>query len=226
MDLNKMVKESLVEMDTKGIVLASVNKHVQYTVDKIVEDVFGRYSDFGKDLKKEVEEQLSLDLKKLNIRAYNHMVLEVIKQKIDESVTTVGIETIKEELDALLGSGEPPSYKLSELVDFMKAEQADDEDYFGQKISLHVQDRTSLTFIRMDPDIDKESYECKYDITVRNDTGQIHSIEINGTEFDNRLIMGGLHGLAKVLFKLYTMKGTVKIDEDYIDEYHDNPYET
>ncbi|ENL2461271.1 hypothetical protein AB4W33_003121, partial [Listeria monocytogenes] len=51
MDFNKMVNDSLAKMEKSGEVQKLIDKHVASTVDSVVKDLFGSWSDFSKNLK-------------------------------------------------------------------------------------------------------------------------------------------------------------------------------
>lgn len=51
MDFNKMVNDSLARMEKDGEVQKLIDKHVASTVDTVVKDLFGMWSDFSKELR-------------------------------------------------------------------------------------------------------------------------------------------------------------------------------
>lgn len=223
MDFSNMAVDSLNRMHENGKVQEIVDKHIESTVNDIASDVFGRWSIFNKELKKKVEESINIDVNKLNVQGYNKMVLNVVQEKLEEAITVVGSKQLSEELENLLGTGEPPTLKLSELMNMVKGDEPD-EDRWGENASFYCDNEFStLCFIYMDEEPDKEKYECDIKVTVYPDTGEIKNVRIDGSEFDNRLIMGGLSGVDKELFKLYTMKGTLELDCDHVDTYYEDP---
>ncbi|EKZ1254191.1 hypothetical protein Q9928_002257, partial [Listeria monocytogenes] len=58
MDFNKMVNDSLAKMEKDGEVQKLIDKHVASTVDSVVNDLFGSWSDFSKELKNTAKEAL------------------------------------------------------------------------------------------------------------------------------------------------------------------------
>lgn len=217
MDLNKMVMDSLTKLHAEGKVQEIVEKKVSETVKSIVEDAFGSWSDFSKGLKKQVQEQININFSQLDIASYNTMVLNVVKEKMDEAVHSQGVEKLKESLENML-SDVKKEYKLSELIHDMKEEAVEyDEDLYGKEISFHDdKDRRVLRFISFDPEEDKSEYECKYRISIDNE-GKLNTAKINEREFNNRVIMGGLHGVEETLFKIYSTGAKIIVDVDDID---------
>lgn len=217
MDLNKMVVESLAKMEAEGTVTEIVEKQIASTVEGIVKDVFGSWSDFSKNLKAEVESQININFEKLDISAYNTMVLNVIKEKMDEVTHIQGVERLKESLNEML-SDVQSEYKLSDLINEMKEDALRyDDDLYGKEISFHDdEDRRVLRFISFDTEEDKSEYQCKYRISIDKE-GKLNSVKINDKDFNNKVIMGGLHGIEETLFKIYTHGSKLIVDEDEIE---------
>lgn len=216
MDLNKLVNESLAKIEDEGFVQKVVEKQLKSTIESIVDDLFRSYSVFGKNLKKEVESHLSVDLKRLNLAGYNVLVLNAVQEELDKLVHTQGIEKIKESLANLL-SEVPKEYKLSELIEeFKKDVLSDDSDYGGREISFHVKREYGSIYISFDRDDDKSEYRCQYRIWADKD-GSIVTIKIDDKTFDNKAIMGGLWGFDKTLFKIYAAGTKIIIDDGDVD---------
>lgn len=184
---------------------------------KIVKDAFGKWSDFSKNLKKEVESQININLKELDISSYNHMILNVVKEKLDDVVHLNGVQKIKEDMDKMLSETQS-EYKLSDLINKMKEDTIeDDDDYYGKEIAFYDDgDTRTLRFLSFDPDEDNSKYGCKYRISVDTE-GKLSSVKIDGKEFNNKVIMGGLYGIEETLFKIYTNGSKLIVDSDEID---------
>lgn len=222
MDLNVMVNEGLAKIQSEGFVEKVIKEKLEKTIKEIMDDCLREYSDFGKTLKTQVQEQLKINLSQLDIQSYNHMILNVVKEKLDETLHVQGIEKIKESLDGIL-SPTKLEYKLSELIKELKddATSYSSEDWGGKEISFHDDgDSRTLRFIYFDEEEDVRNYDCKYRIAVRPD-GTVTSVTIGGKEFNNKVIMGGLHGLEETMFKLYT-SGAKLIIDDIDVEYEGN----
>lgn len=216
MDLNKLVNQGLADIETEGFVKQAVNKHLKKTIESIIGDMFCSYSTFGKKLKAEITSQLNVNLEELKLAGYNTMLLNTVKEKLDEAIHIQGTEKIKELLDELLNDVKP-EYRLSELIEEMKGKANEYGDYNDREISFHINpDRNILTFIYFDEEPDKEKHQCKYHIWVNSDTGVIAGVEIRDRKFDNRVIMGGLRGFEETLFKLYAASPKLIIDESNV----------
>lgn len=214
MDLQQIVMEQFAKIQSEGFVEATVEKVLKKTVEGVIDDTLRSYSDFGKGLTAAVKGALQINFDRLDIAQYNVLVLNAVSAELDRAVHIQGVEKIKEHLQELLGDPQR-EFKLSKLIEKMKQEV--DEDDRPSGISLHVDRRSSLTFISFDEASDVSNYSCKYRLTVDNDDGYVSSVRIDNREFDNKVIMGGLHGLEAILFKLFANGSKLIIDEDAVD---------
>lgn len=213
MDLNKIVNDKMTELKESGYVEERVAHHLKKTVDDIVEDCLRSYSDFGKKLKEEVKKQLDFNLERLDIPSYNQVILNVISDELDKATHQQGAEAIREGIKELLGTAEK-QYKLSDLVYKManeddKLNELDYDEY--KEITVIVEKKYSSQYIYMDPEEDTDWYQCKYQI-VLDDDNTVRRVEIGGKHFDNKVIMGGLYGLDKVLFQMWTRHSELIVD--------------
>lgn len=233
MDLNKMVMNSLAKMESEGKVQEIVDKHVESTVNDIVKDLFGNWSDFSKELKNTAKDALQINFKDLNLSSYNHLILQSIKDKLDDEITNQGVAQIKNQIEGMLTDSKR-EYKLSELVKELAGEIKDldelgYEDY--HEMTLHIDDSYSSHWIGLDSRSDISEYDCKYRLMV-NGQGELCSVKINDkesysrkniNEFDVKAVLKGLHGLEETLFKIYTSGAKIIIDEDKCDLEISNP---
>jgi hypothetical protein len=233
LDLNKMVIESLAKMETEGKVKEIVEKHIESTVNDIVKDLFGNWSDFSKDLKNHAKEALQINFEELNLPTYNHLILNAIKDKLDDEITKEGVNQIREQIEGLLTDSKR-EYKLSELVKELTGE-IDDLDELGyedyHEMSLHVDDPYGSYWIAFDSRNDISEYSCKYRLHVSKE-GTLYSVKINDDEysrkrsiedFDVKAVLKGLHGLEETLFKIYASGAKLIIDEENCDVEITNP---
>ncbi|EKZ4472103.1 TPA: hypothetical protein REG54_002975 [Listeria monocytogenes] len=229
MDFNKMVNDSLAKMEKDGEVQKLIDKHVVSTVESVVNDLFGPWSDFSKELKNTAKEALQINFKDLDLESYNHMILQAIKGKLDDEIKSKGVTQIKGQIETLLNNPKR-EYKLSELIDELAQEIEGLENLEYEEcheMSLHVNKTYSSYFIHMDTEEDMSKYRCKYTLHI-SERGELYSIIINDQEdmvnnFDIKRVMSGLHGLEETLFKIYTSKAKIIIDESNCKLERTNP---
>ncbi|WP_346888313.1 hypothetical protein [Clostridium sp. UBA1056] len=140
-DLNKIVNDTLVEMEKESYVEKVVKSTLEKTIASIVEDVFRSYSDFGKNLKTHIEENLNVNFRNLGIEGYNGLVLAAVQEQLDKAITIQGIEKIKESMNEML-SDVKEEYTLTEIITALKAESCKEEYEFDydEKIELIIED--------------------------------------------------------------------------------------
>ncbi|EAH0739767.1 hypothetical protein D4V90_11560 [Listeria monocytogenes] len=230
MDFNKMVNDSLAKMEKDGEVQKLIDKHVASTVDTVVKDLFGTWSDFSDELKNTAKEALQINFKDLELASYNHMILQAIKDKLDDEIKNNGVMQIKGQIESLL-TNPKREYRLSELIDELAeeiegVEALDYEEY--REMSLHVEKTYSSYFIHMDAEEDMSKYRCKYTLHI-SESGELYSVRINDQDedmvnnFDTKRVMSGLYGLEETLFKIYTSKAKIIIDESNCKLERTNP---
>lgn len=233
MNLNKMVMDSLSKMESEGKVQEIVDKHVASTVNSVVNDLFGNWSDFSKELKNKAEEALQINFDELNLATYNHLILKAIKDKLDDEITNQGVAKIKSQIENLLSDAKR-EYKLSDLIKEL-SEEIEDLDELGyedyHEMTLFVDKPYGSWWIGIDSRNDISEYNCKYRLHV-SDEGEVYSVKINEEEFsrkrsvgdfDIKAVLNGLHGLEKTLFKIYVSGAKLVIDEDMCELEVSNP---
>lgn len=221
LDLNILVNDSLKKIEKEGFVQEVVDKTLKKTIESVIDDLLRAWSPFGKNLKEEIESKLNINLKNLDIASYNQIVLNAVKERLDQAIYQQGIEQIKADMDEMLAN-EKSEYKLSEIIEKLKRDNDEDAREEGwDEISLYVEKDRTLNFIYFDAEPEKEKYQCRYEIVTHPEDDRIHSIEINDRKLDNKLIMGGLRGLEKVLFLMFAHKSKLILDDEDIDFEYD-----
>ena len=203
-DLNKIVNDTLVQMESENFVEKVVKSTLEKTITSIVDDVFRSYSDFGKNLKKHIEENL------------------------DNSITVNGIEKIKESIDAML-SDTKSEYTLTEIIEKAKDDTTKEEyerDYDEQVHLIIKKSSCGFKHIYIDNEDEEPNYKWSYAYQIDIDEdGKPYSIKFKGQEIDTQKIMGGLYGLDNLLFKIYASGAKIILDQgEEADDYEDILY--
>ncbi|WP_415321384.1 hypothetical protein [Clostridium perfringens] len=145
-DLNKIVNETLVNLEEEKFVEKVVKARLEKTITGIVDDVFREYGDFGKSLKAHIENNLNVNLDRLGIEGYNTLALAAIKEQLDKTITVQGIERLKKSTEEML-SDVKKSYNLSELIETLKNKSTIEEREYDDKITLFIEKDGSFTYI-------------------------------------------------------------------------------
>ncbi|OJT57631.1 hypothetical protein [Bacillus licheniformis] len=213
MDLNLIINNTLTELKDQGYVEKIVRKQLEETIQDIIKDSFKSWSDFGKELKQQVQDQIQFNLDSLDIPSYNQVILNIIKDELERSVHEEGARRIQESIRDILGTAKE-EYKLSELINEIVEQDCElnelhYDDY--KEITVIVENKYGGKYIYIDPEEDQDWYRCKYRLTLDNDL-TITRAEINDRAFDNKTIMGGLYGADATIFKMWTRKSKLIID--------------
>ncbi|MCI3197737.1 hypothetical protein GXP75_19105 [Bacillus sp. HU-1818] len=214
MDLNLIVNKTLSELNEDGYVEKIVKKQIEDTIQDIINDTLKSWSDFGKELKQQVQNQMKINLDRLDIPSYNQVVINTIKGELERSVHEEGAKRIQESLQEILGTGKD-EYKLSELINEIveydcELNELDYDEY--KEITVIVEDKYSSKYVYIDPEEDKDWFNCKYRLVLNKDDLTVERAEIDEKSFDNKVIMGGLYGVDKSIFKMWTRKAKLIID--------------
>lgn len=228
-DLNKIVNDTLVEIERTGFVEQVVKKRLEKTITDIVDDVFKEWSDFGKNLKAYIENKLNINLENLGIEGYNTLVSLAVKEQLDKIITVQGIEKVKETIDKILIDTKD-TYDLSDIIEKLKdgeylyKDQYDFEE--DEKITLFIEKEGYFTHIYLDTEEKDNKYLCGYQINIKEE--KPYSIKLKGREINKDTILDGLYGIDEFLFKIYAHGSKIVLDngtdpEDY-DIYYREDY--
>jgi len=218
-DLNKIVNETLENIEKEGFVEKVVEKRLKETMESIIDDTFRSYSDFGKNLKEYVGQNLNVNLSNLKLEGYNTLVLATVKEQLDKVITVQGIEKIKEATEGIL-TDVKRDYKLSEIIELIKEDVDQDDIGYEDQITLVIDSSSSgYQHIYLDAEEKDRKYSCDYQIDIDGE-GKPYSIKLKDGNIDTKKILGGLYGLDRLLFKIYASGSKVVLDhgtdpEDY-----------
>ncbi|MDY8095829.1 hypothetical protein UY456_22950 [Paenibacillus polymyxa] len=228
MNLNNLVNDAMQTIQKDGFVEQVIKKQLETTIKKVVEEYFGTYGDFRKELENHVKEQLQIDMKKLGIGGYNLMVLNEVKSQLNAALHIQGVQKIKENIEQML-VGIKPEYKLSELIEAMKEDENDDHERDGEKISFILEgEEDEYRHIYFDPESEsreswrseKSKYSYKYQLHLDKE-GHVYDSKIDGHNLsNNKEIMTSFYHFEKLMFQIFATGAKVIVDEDEVDTYY------
>lgn len=232
-DLNKIVNETLVKLEEEKFVETVVKKRLEQTISEIVDDTFRKWSTFGKNLKSYIEENLNVNIENLGIEGYNTLALKAIQEELDKMITAQGIEKIKETTRQIL-SDVKSEYTLSEIIEELKEENSKEEyevDEYDTIAIIIDGEEDGYKYIYLSAEEPSSIYGSvsKYDYDyqiVINRLGKPYSIKLKNKEIDTKKILGGLYGLDKLLFKIYSSGAKIILDKGMDPEDYDIYYRT
>lgn len=221
MELEKLCKDSLDTLVSNGTLKKIVDEQMQKTLESILNEVFGPWSSFHRDLKEKMEKSIKVNLKEMNLKEYNSFIEEqvysILKEKADLRTNQQLDDTIKDIL-----SVDKESITLTELIKEILDEEyeyTDIEDIEYEYASLHIKSNYSdskIIYIDVREDIDPVN--CKYRITIDKD-GFVEKVKFPSYNEQNTITLG--YGIERLLRKLYMSKIKIELDQGEDDEYYD-----
>lgn len=232
-DLNKIVNDALVELEKERFVETAVKKRLEKTIEEIIDDTFRKWGTFGENLKSYIDKNLNVNIENLGIEGYNTLALKAIQEELDKVITTQGIEKIKDTTREIL-SDVKSEYTLSEIIEALKEENLKEEYEFDEEDTIAiiiegVEDGYKHIYLSMEEptssygSVSKYKYDYQIDI---NRLGKPYSIKLKNEEIDTKKILGGLYGLDKLLFKIYSSGAKIILDKGMDPEDYDIYYRT
>lgn len=207
------------KIQSEGFIEQIVRAKLEETIKSIIDGLFRSYSDFGKGLEKKLGEKIAVNLGNIDLPKYNIMLENYIKEQTTTVMNEQHKKLIDERLSDILKKEEKREWKLSDIVQEIvdeNEEAAEENDW--EKPSFHIDGqgcKPGLTFIRIDPEPDKEKYQCCFDICLDNESGKIHSAEVGEYEskdFRRDKFLIYLHGVEALIFRLYSQGCVITTD--------------
>lgn len=232
MNLNILVNDAMQTIQKEGFVEDVIKKQLESTIKRVVEEFFGTYGDFRKELEKQVKDQLQIDMKKLGISGYNLMVLNEVRSQLNTALHIQGVQKIKENMEEML-VGVKSEYKLSELIEAMKKDQNEDHERDGEEIALILEgEEDGYRHIYIDPEgqsreswrSEKSKYSYKYQLHLDKE-GYVYNSKIDDHDLsNNKEIMTSFYRFDKLMFQIFAAGAKVIVDEDEVDTYYGEEY--
>lgn len=214
-DLNKIIDESLADIEKSGFVKKTVDKAVKEAIERVVNGAFSWNSPLMKQLEPYVKNNLNVNLKELNLTGYNMLVLTAIKEHLDKTLKVQGIEKLKERMNNMI-SDIKPEYTLSEVIEELKNDEF--IDFKDDEITLIIDVDGSFCHIYLDPQEGTGKYSCAYSISMSK-TG-IYSIKLRDGAITTKDILDSFVGFEDFLFKIYAAGSKITLDEgEYPSDY-------
>jgi hypothetical protein len=130
MDVAKIAQDKLNTMAQDGTIEKMVSEQVTKALSNIIQESFGQWGEWGKTLKQVVNDKIQINLDKLNLPAYNTMVITTIENHLTNTIAEHSLGLLKERMDRILAIPEKKTWKLSEIVKMYWEKEGDNEDYY------------------------------------------------------------------------------------------------
>lgn len=218
MELEKVVQDQLDGLVKEGAVEKIIRSTLEKTITSIIGDVLRDYSDFGKELKKQVAAAMNISFEQMKLVDYNHIVVGVVREQLDKTLLENAIKPISDTLKEYIGGLEKKEWKLSEIISDFSKEAHDDYGQFS--ITLTVDEsgagKTVFHHIYFDTESRKRKHECGYQLDLMD--GKIFGFKAgrySSISQDLNLTKTSLsRGFDSFIFRLYAAGATIEVDED------------
>jgi len=213
--ISGVVEEYLASDEGKLKVETAVKK----TVNDVISDSLGRYSDFGKKVTESVGKALAIH-DDIDLPSYNHALLKIIERQVEFAQTDAIERQVASRMKELLTPA-PKSIKLSELLEqyreFLKDRHqsgcvCDGEARF--KIEIKDSDTTGFWHVRLweEADTVTSSYSSRRsqpDIDFGVYKGTMYTLSFGSGDVQKQMFVGPLHGFQRLLFQMNAAKSEI-----------------
>lgn len=202
-----------------------VEANVEKTIARAVESAMASYGHIGKQIEKAVAS--SLELKQpLDVPAYGTMVMAVLRQKMDEILTSLVNERLGKEMEEILAIA-PAETDLAKIVEAMKEDEEESERW-GTHATVIVEESENVAgykCVYLDPgplkkrsygsEVDKYAAAARFSVTGE---GVIYAMHIDQKDAQTTVVMGYLPKWQKMLFAAYACGAKIMVGRQ--DDYH------
>lgn len=195
-----------------------ITKKVIETVDRAVDDAFGRWGDFSKAVEKAVKEITPHEMTLDKQADWNHFITHAINQRLTAYNEQRLTEAIMPTLDKLLEKP-PESVKLSELVRDVVKHWREYEDNLSP--ALNVEESSSsagyktVTISKQKSRYSSLSKDLRLSVTP---SGEVYSFWIDNQDVSKVKFAGPFYNVEQKLFQMYACRTKLEIDVTDIED--------
>lgn len=204
-----------------------ITTQVEKAVDRAIEEQFGYRAPFREMLEAKMAAAMPTDME--NLGRFSDLLLKVIKAKLHEAQEEAVAQVIQPKLEAML-KPLPPAMKLSELVEKLLPDLADDYRRDGCSQPTIIVERSDGVVdgywrLYIDSRSERDKYGCRLQIAF-NSEGKAYSLCIGDEKMEKALLIGPTYNADALLLQIYTCGITIELDQtDFSDVYYENEYD-
>lgn len=220
-ELEAKITETFRGLVESGRVDEIIRSKLEKCIEDIFDDTLRSYSPFGKSLREAVSAGLAFDVERLGVGGYQAMVVDIIKGKVDASLSGEWADKLKADVDELLRAA-PATIKLSELLAKLAEDHEDEaarEEWEGATMIVDAPKHGS-TWVSLSPSGERKSYMATWRFAV-GENGEIFGLSVDGKEAKG-LREGTLRGMERYIFQLQS--GATKVELDLSPGVHEREY--
>lgn len=225
MDLQKIAIEKIKKFEESGKIEKIFAERLEKTFEQVIDDCLDSWSDFGKELKEILKEELKINRKDLDLKSYNEILSNYIGSELKSKLETTGLNKLSLFLDDKVLGVTNGEIEFQELIDQFKDryDHLTTDEYMRLEVK---QDDDKWTIIKMN--INDSDRDWLYTLRIKD--GYIICVSKTKDKFYNsgvEEIIGEKYQFEAVLENLYLKN--IRIinieDADYMNTcYHENDY--
>lgn len=216
-DISHLARDAVAKTVENGALQAAIDKGVQYTIERIVTNATGPYSDFAKAVEEAVKTALKLDPAAVGLPSYNQFVLSVIKARFDAIVNGDLRARLEADLDELLRDA-PKRILLSELISNFKLWVVQSGLRTSDHCTIALETTTyGSRWLNLDPNGGVRRHSCRFAFLISSD-GTVSTMLSGGQDMRNALLSRSCTGFPRDLFRMMAAGTVIIIDETSFDD--------
>lgn len=239
-DMKELMNEAFDGIQKEGFIEKTVKAQIEKTITSLIHDTFRDYSDFGKDLKEAIKNEIKIDFSQLSLGGYSTTITTMIRNILKEKMNEDSRKEVERFLVSLESNDIPKELKITEMVKKIT-------DNFKQNYCFHdgIEKGEGFTFtfdffkafpssdilkdhykICIDPEEDKSPNECLIRIDYNSDSEEITEVTIEDRSVtENTFYSTKKWTLEGYLFQLYANKSKLINDSENVETYVYGEYE-
>lgn len=227
MDINKLFGECLEELQAEGKVKELMKSQLETTIKKTFGDLFGEWGKFRDMLKKALEEEVQLNLEKVDLVTWNEVLNKLISDQLAAELPSM-LNPMTKTIREVVGKLEKDTYTLSEVVEKFK-ESVHQEDNSIYEIEFELEETSyGSRWLKLGTGQKKSRGVHEWRFLLSTDKaipnhGCISAYSFNGDYWgpiNNKNFMTNPQtGFGLFVFKLYASQCQIKLNDCHINTY-------
>lgn len=227
MEINEEIQKAADKVIAENLPVM-IEKATIQMIQKVIDDIFGRYSKMSENVKAKIEERLDVNLREFDLTDYNVIVSQAINKHLLECVENGSVKPIMNLVEDTIGFVKTKKIKLSEIHEMVieASKEEDDSEESGEiSFFVEVNKKYDWTEIHFDLDHGKSKSECGVRFLISGKKGNMFCFKTE-SHWSKRNEMTPskitqLSGLEHKLFRLYSAQVEIEVDEtDFENEWY------
>jgi hypothetical protein len=202
-----------------------LGKKVEKMLDELLTDMFKSYGDIGKDVQQKIQKNLNINLERVNMVDYNHLIANAIANRLGELVNENSVEPIIKMVDEIVGFIEKKKINLSEIHTFFYERMVENAFSSGGEFTFLVQHHFERKWysIGIDQDKNKDIDSCDIQFSI-NESGRIFLFKSGNYWNKPKMVTPAsivmMDRVQRQIYRLYCAQVEIVVDETHFDNHY------